>query len=77
MTTDCSSSTRPKKRGWVVYNGFLTWGKNREPADQLCEAADRLGEDLTAMANCDIRCSMDGSGIHIEGERPDYLLLLH
>ena len=74
MTTDCPDNDRPRKKGWVVYNGFLTWGKNREPADQLCEAANRLGEELVAMANCDIRCSMDGSGVHVEGDRPDYVI---
>lgn len=64
---------RPK-RGWVVYNGFLSWDKNREPADQLCESARRLGEDLIAVANCDIRYSMDGDGVTIEGDRPDYVI---
>ena len=74
MTTDSPNVERHPKKGWVVYNGFLQWGKNREPADQLCEAAKRLGEDLTAMANCDIRCTMDRSGVSIDGDRPDYVI---
>ena len=74
MTADSASRNSPRKRGWVVYNGFLSWGKNREPADQLCESAKRLGEDLVAIANCDIRCSMDADGVHVEGDRPDYVI---
>lgn len=74
MSTESPSTERHIKKGWVIYNGFLDWGKNREPADQLCESASRLGEDLTAVANCDVRMVMDGNGVSLLDERPDYVI---
>lgn len=74
MVANCSSGDNIPKKGWVIYNGFLSWGKNREPADQLCEAAIRLGEDLTAVANCDVRIVLDENGASVIGDRPDYVI---
>ena len=74
MGSDQEADIRKRRKGWVIYNGFLSWEKNREPALQLCESASRLGEDLTAVRNCDVRYTLDGNGVTLIGDRPDYVI---